>query len=313
MIKNLSFHLVVALISAILTVGVCVFGQDIKPQAMTKEEILKQLRSSPPLKGEIYYNGNVIGSFNSKAGGYGSPTRFMYPSKIDKWVRIDNNNPTFIVKFSEGNAPERLLLTTDVDMNTKNLLIWKSNSEKASYSLNFNEPLMPGKYEFAITKGTLVGYPGCGFVIEKQFPQQPDTTKSTKADTGSFTIKGVLRNKDGTPIKGREVYIFHAQDGRAFATLKLGGGFSDPSGKSDTTGRFIIKFDIKFTEELPFIKQYTVGIRDDKRHELMPMKKDGQMVAFGLDIFDKKAKMLDVGKLILDNDQLIQELPQSDK
>ena len=58
MTKNLSFHLVVALISAILTGGVCVLGQEIKPRVMTEEEILKQSQSSPPLKGEIYYNGN---------------------------------------------------------------------------------------------------------------------------------------------------------------------------------------------------------------------------------------------------------------
>ena len=302
MLKNWRLHLIVVLISAISTAGVCVFGQEIKPREMTEEEMRKQLQNFTHLKGEIYYNGNVIGSFNSKAG-YGSSASFMNPSETDKWVRIDNNNPTLVVKFSEGNDPERLLLITE--MNPKKL-IWKSNPEKASYSLNFDEPLIPGKYEFAVLRGTLISYLRCGFVIEKRFPQQPDTTKSATADMGSFTIKGVLLNKDGTPIKGEKVYIFHFNDG-ALARWAVGGGYANPSGTSDAKGRFTIKFGTKFIEELPY-KEYTVGIIR-KRKNAPPMII--VMVAFELDVFDKKTKILDVGKLILDNDELIQEPPKS--
>jgi len=139
--------------------------------------------------------------------------------------------------------------------------------------------------------------------INECFSQQPDN-KSTNADTGNFTINGILLNKDGTPIKGKEVYIFHVQDGRAYAALKSGGGYADPSGKSDAAGKFTIKFGSKFIEAL-LSKKYTVGIHDDKNDKPASMQKDDMMVEFGLDVFDKKAKIFDVGKLILDNDKLM--------
>jgi len=317
MLKNWSLHLIVVLISAISTGEVCVFGQ---VKLMTEEEISKELQNSTPIKGEIYCNGNAIGSFGSKSGGtLGFPTSFANPSETDKWVRIDNNNPTFIVKFSEGNDPKRILLT-EPEVNAIGVggfkilksLIWKSNAEKASYSLSFNQPLMSGKYEFAVQVGKLIVFTQCGFVIEERLPQQPDTTKSTNADTGSFTIKGVLLNKDGTPIKRREVYIFHVQDGRAYAALKSGGCYQDPSGKSNVRGQFTIKFGLDFINQFES-KEYTVGLCDDtegKKGELMPMCKDDKMVAFGLDVFDKKTKIFDVGKLIFDNEKLAGERPQ---
>jgi len=156
--------------------------------------------------------------------------------------------------------------------------------------------------------------------INECFPQQPDN-KSSVADTGNFTIKGVLLNKDGTPIKGETISILHVQDGRVSGRLSFSDGketYADPSGKSDEKGKFTIQFSTKFIEESPN-KEYTIGLRSEEEFKATPMRKlilmhkDNKVFVFGLEFFDKKTKMFEVDKLILNNDKLIFEQPASAK
>ena len=156
---------VVVVLLGVLTTPLNLFCQDVVPRAATQEEIEKQLEKGTPIMGKIFYNNKIICSFDSEKGGYGSSTRFLYPGKIDKWVHT-SKEPTMDVSFSKGDDPSQLLLITSTELDTQKLLIFSSKPKKGAYTLHFNKPLSAGEYEFAVKKGNMVIFLGCGFVVD---------------------------------------------------------------------------------------------------------------------------------------------------
>jgi len=144
------------------------YVQEAKPVAMTEEEILKELKSSPPLKGEILFEDKIICHFDSEKGNFSLPSSTLSPGKVSKWIKT-KNNPNFRVKFTVGDNPSRLLIATDKNMtDTSKIVIWTASAQgKGAYQLSFAKPLKPGAYEFAVMKGTLVLYTGVGFQAEQ--------------------------------------------------------------------------------------------------------------------------------------------------
>lgn len=135
----------------------------------------------------------------------------------------------------------------------------------------------------------------CLAVLRNDLADQP--TQSEKTVDNDYIVTGTLITKDGLPVSGKIVYLFITQGGQAFANL---GMINDkiqvvsPSAESDKKGRFKITFGKSFIEKYKNF-DYTVGLYD--KHPL-PLNKDGIMIVFGLEVFDKKTKNFDIGKVI---------------
>lgn len=155
------------LVFSFLTASLLTYGQEVKSKAMTKEEILKELeKSTNILKGKISYSNKIIGAFDSEKGS-GSETSFLKPSEVEKWRKIKNQKPTLNVELLKGNNPNDLLLVTNSKIVDKKLMIWQSHiKNKNMFTLNFAESISNGCYEFAVMKGEMIIFLGCGFVIE---------------------------------------------------------------------------------------------------------------------------------------------------
>jgi hypothetical protein len=134
---------------------------------MTKEQIEKELSTSPPLRGQILCDGKLLGAFDSEKRGFGHPAQAFGEDLLATSV-CTSRNPRITVVVSRGGDPKRIQLVRMGRADAKISMGYVRAPEDASrYILHFDRPLPPGEYEFAVTKGTLLIFLRCGVSVPK--------------------------------------------------------------------------------------------------------------------------------------------------
>jgi hypothetical protein len=153
----------VIIVVAMAGAALGVYGQEVVPRAMTTEDIMKELKSVPPMKGEILHDGKVVCAFDSeKAQSMPEGPLFPQPAK-----RVQTGkSPKLVIKLSRGDDPKRLLLVKSGAMDSKiQMTLASTPKEPSQYTVSFDKPLEAGNYEFAIMEGQLVLWLRCGLTV----------------------------------------------------------------------------------------------------------------------------------------------------
>ena len=124
-----------------------------------------------------------------------------------------------------------------------------------------------------------------------------------KITANKFVITGFLQKKDGTPAVGIRVYVFPYKNQKLSWHLGLVDGVYDvanPSGKTDTKGRFVIEFRASDITEAN-TQEFAVGLMArEGQMQANPFKEKGTgaMMILDLSATFKTTRELDLNKVI---------------
>ena len=182
-------------------------SQEMKPKAMTAEEIRKELESTSPMKGEILHDGSLLCAFDSKKA-QSMPEGPGFPEAA-KRVQT-GKNPKLVVNLSPGGDPQRLRLVkagvmdgmTPIPTGSMiSMTLVSTPKEPSHYTINFDNPLAPGKYEFAVMQGQLVTYLRCGLLVLSAGDDMQQYTDATNKLSFSYPAAW----KPMTPAEAKQV------------------------------------------------------------------------------------------------------------
>ena len=145
-------------------IGQVASAQDVKPKAMTREEIEKELeKNKVPVRGQVLQAGKVLCSLDSsKAQGFSAKSA---GGNATTWGRT-GPLPALALRLTPGSDLNRIVLVKHGALDSPLRIVFaRSPGNALQYDLKFERPLSPGDYEFAISSGSLLLFPQCGFTV----------------------------------------------------------------------------------------------------------------------------------------------------
>lgn len=137
-------------------------AQDAKPEAMTADDIVKQLDKEPPVRGEVLHDGKVLCSLEETSG---VPVALSETTGPTYWLHLKKSPELSLRLESEADIERVHLLRNGQDDPGIKLILTPKPGDATLYALGFSKELPNGDYEFAVSRGSLFLFPRCGFTL----------------------------------------------------------------------------------------------------------------------------------------------------